>query len=144
MIFESEKRIYDKSAGKYLSAEWVLDTDEQTVIHTDENGNVNKRKFIKDCTRYHLNYRVDNNPDSLQKLVNEGMIISYLEELEIKVTDAVNKQAEIWMNESEGYQIALNKGDLYEVNKIGNMFMEKAKEVVYKSVIYKKIVSPQK
>lgn len=136
MIFESEKRIYDKSAGKYLSAEWVLDTDKQTVIHTDESGNVNKRKFIKDCTRYHLNYRVDNNPDSLQKLVNEGKIISYLEELEIKVTDAVNEQVEIWMSESKEYQIAVEKSDLYEQEAIGNLVRMQAQHEIYHIMVY--------
>lgn len=136
MIFESEKRIYDKSVGKYLSAEWVLDTDKQTVIHTYESGNVNKRKFIKDCTRYHLNYRVDNNPGSLQKLVNEGKIISYLEELEIKVTDAVNEQVEIWKNESEEFRIAHEIGNIYDEGRLGNMFQAMARDIIYKAMIY--------
>ena len=78
MIFESSKRIYDKSSGKYLSAEWVLDTEKQLVIHTDTDMNVTKRSFFQDCIKYHLSYRAENNPDSLQKLVNEGNILEYL------------------------------------------------------------------
>lgn len=136
MIFESEKRIYDKTANKYLSAEWVLDTDTQTVIHTDKNGNVKKRTFLKDCTRYHLNYRAENSPETLQKLVNEGMILRYLEELEVKVTDAVNQQAELWMKESKEYQIANETGDLYEVGRLGNMFQASARRAVFDAMIY--------
>jgi len=72
----------------------------------------------------------------LRNLVNEGKIIEYLEELEIKVTDAVNNQVEIWENESKEYQIANESGNLYEVQRIANLFTAMARKSIFDVMIY--------
>lgn len=136
MIFESEKRIYDRSNSKHSYSEWILDTDKRMIVHTDENLKVTEHWFYKDFIGYHLDYRTEKCPGVLRDLVNDGKILEYLEELEIKVTDAINEQAEIWINESKEYQIALNKGNLYDVNRIGNIFIADAKDIVYKAMVY--------
>lgn len=136
MIFESEKRIFDKTADKYLSAEWVLDTDKQMVTHTDESLNVTTRSFFEDCVAYHLKYRAEENPKSLQKLVNDGEILEYLDDFRIKVTDAVNRQTEIWLNENKEYQIAVETSDLYAQEAIGNMIRMSAQHEIYNVMVY--------
>ena len=136
MIFESEKRIFDKTADRYSSAEWTLDTDTQTVTHTDESLNVATRSFFEDCVAYHLKYRADENPESLQKLVNEGKILEYLDDFRIKVTNAVNRQTEIWLEENREYQIAVETSDLYTQEAIGNMIRMSAQHEIYNVMVY--------
>lgn len=135
MIFKSEKQVYSKMADK-LVAEWTLDTDTQTVTHTNENGVATKRCFWRDCIRYHLNYHVENAPESLQKLVNEGKIQAYLEDLEIRAVDAVNEQAQKLMDNDKDYQLAVSVGNLNAVGSIGNVLQARAEEMVYQTIIY--------
>lgn len=136
MIFESEKRIFDETADRCLSAEWVLDTDKQMVTHTDESLNVTTRSFFEDCVAYHLKYRAEENPESLQRLVNEGKILEYLDDFRIKVTDAVNRQTEIWLRENKEYQIAVETSDLYAQEAIGNMTRMSAQHEIYNVMVY--------
>ena len=111
MIFKSEKQVYSKMADK-LVAEWTLDTGT------------------------HLNYRVENAPESLQKLVNEGKIQAYLEDLEIRVVDAVNEQAQKLMDNDKDYQAAVYVGNLNAAGSIGNVLQAKAEEMVYQTIVY--------
>lgn len=136
MIFESEKRIFDETADRFLSAEWILDTDKQVVTHTDESLNVTTRSFFEDCVAYHLKYRAEENPESLQKLVNEGKILEYLDDFRIKVADAVNRQTEIWLRENREYQIAVEASDLYAQETIGNMIRMSAQHEIYNVMVY--------
>lgn len=136
MIFESEKRIFDKTADRYLTAEWTLDTDMQTVTYTDESLNVTTRSFFEDCVAYHLKYRAEENPENLQELVNEGKILEYLDDFRIKVTDAVNRQTEIWLRENKEYQIAVETSNLYAQEAIGNMIRMSAQHEIYNVMVY--------
>ena len=135
MIFKSEKQVYSKMTDKLIS-EWTLDTGTQTVIHTNENGVVTKHCFWRECIRYHLNYRTENAPESLQKLVNEGKIQAYLEDLEIRVVDAVNEQAQKLMDNDKDYQAAVSVGNLNAAGSIGNVLQARAEEMVYQTIVY--------
>lgn len=119
MIFKSEK--------------WELDTD-KTTVRNIEDGNT--YDFYTDHICYHLHYSEENYPERLQKLVDEGKILEYLEELDIKVTDAINDQMDVFMENSKEYQIALESGNLLEGGRIGNMLREQAKESIYASMVY--------
>lgn len=130
MIFESKKR-----ANNNL-AEWVLDTDRQTVVHTDGDGNVTTRSFYEDCVAYHLKYRAEENPDSLQKLVDKGEILNYLDDFREKVTDAVNRQTDLFLSENKEYQIAVEKSDLYAIEAIGNMARMSAQHELFDTMVY--------
>lgn len=119
MIFNSEK--------------WELDTDKIAVRNIEE-GKI--YDFYTDHIRYHLHYSEEYAPERLQKLVDDGNILEYLKELELKVTDEVNEQTDIFMTDSKEYQIALESGNLIEVGKIGNMLREQAKKSVYSTMVY--------
>ena len=45
-------------------------------------------------------------------------------------------QAEKLMNEDIEYRAAVESGNLVEVGRIGNIFTEKAKEIVYPAMVY--------
>lgn len=119
MIFKSEK--------------WQFDTDSITVT---DLKNSNTRTFHADHIRYHINYTCEHYPERLQKLVENGDILTYLEEFDIKVTDAICDQTDLLMENNKEYQIAVETGNLVEVGSIGNMLRENAKEIVYEDMVY--------
>ena len=117
----------------FKSKKWELDTEKITVKNVPDSTIY---EFYTDHIRYHLHHSEEYFPERLQQLVDNGEILAYLEELEIKVTDAINEQTEIYMNDSKEYQIALESGNLVEVGQIGNMLREQAKESLYDSMIF--------
>ncbi len=130
MIFQSKQTMND-------SPLWAVDTDTQTVTHINpKSGETERYVFHTDQIRYHLHHVEENFPERLQKLVNEGEIYKYLDELDIKVTDAVNRQTELLMQSSRAYQIANEIGDLYTVGAIGNMLRMQARDSVFKAMVH--------
>lgn len=112
---------------------WKLDTENLTV----ENLKTGEIKDIYgEHLKYHIHYSAENNPDRLQKLIDEGEIIEYLDELDIKIREAVMEQAEKLMNEDMEYRAAVESGNLVKVGRIGNMYTEKAREIVYPAMVY--------
>ena len=104
--------------------------------YTPKNDAVTKHCFWRDCIRYHLNYHAENAPESLQETVNGGKIQAYLENLEIRVVDAVNEQAQKLMDNDKDYQLAVAVGNLNAVGSIGNVLQARAEEMVYQTIIY--------
>ncbi len=112
---------------------WKLDTENLTIENL-KNGEITN--IYGDHLKYHIHFSAEKNPDRLQKLVDEGKIIEYLEEIDIKIRDAVMDQAEKLMNEDMEYRAAVESGNLVEVGRIGNMYTEKAREIVYSAMVY--------
>lgn len=130
MIFQSKQTV----DGTPL---WAVDTDTQTVTHINpKSGETERYVFHTDQIRYHLHHVEENFPERLQKLVDEGEIYKYLDELDVKVTDAVNRQTELLMQSSRAYQIANEIGDLYKVGAIGNILQMQARNSVFKAMVY--------
>lgn len=114
-----------------------IDTDTQTVTHINpKSGERSRYVFHTDQIRYHLHHVEELFPEHLQKLVDEGKIYKYLDELDIKVTDAVNRQTELLMQSSREYQITNEIGDLYKVGSIGNMPQIQVRDSVFKAMVY--------
>ena len=135
MIFRSESMVYQND--RYTVPVWVLDTDTQTVTYTNPKTFEEQHwQFHTDHIRYHLYYCEEYRPERLQSLVNSGEIYKYLDELDTRVTDALMEQAEILMNADSDYKTALETGNLYEVERIGNMCREQAKEPIFNAMIY--------
>ena len=74
--------------------------------------------------------------DSLQEIVDKGEIYKHLDELDTKVTDAVNRQTDLLMQSSRDYQVAVESGNLNAVGSIGNLLRMQAQRVVYDTMIY--------
>ena len=129
MIFQSKQTVNGKPV-------WAVDTETLTVIHITKTGETEQHSFWHDCVKYHLHYCEENYPERLQKLVDSGEIYRYLNELDIKVTDAVGEQAELLMQNNREYQTANEIGDLYKVGAIGNACRQDAREMVFATMVY--------
>ena len=85
MIFKSEQTVNGKPV-------WAVDTDTQTVWHINpRTGETERYTFHTDQIKYYLHHIEEKRPEFLQEIVDKGEIYKHLDELDIKVTDAVNR-----------------------------------------------------
>lgn len=137
MIFRSDKMAYDKTAMKYVAPVWELDTEKQTVKHTDETTlEVSEEYFHQLVVGYHLKYVAERCPEKLQKLVNTGEIVGYLDKLIDDVIDAVDSQVEKWKPTDKDYQATVQSGDIIEQAAILNRMDMQAREIIYSELVY--------
>ena len=130
MIFQSKQKVNDAPV-------WEVDTDTQTVRHrSPKTGKTERYVFHTDQIRYYLHHIEDKRPDLLQEIVDKGEIYKQLDDLDTKVTDAVNRQTELLMQSSRDYQVAVESGNLNAVGSIGNLLRMQAQRVVYDTMIY--------
>lgn len=130
MIFKSKQEV----SGSPL---WAVDTDTQTVTHINpKTGKTERYVFHTDHIRYYLHHIEEKRPDLLQEIVDKGEIYKHLDELDTKVTDAVNRQTDLLMQSSRDYQVAVESGNLNAVGSIGNLLRMQAQRVVYDTMIY--------
>lgn len=130
MIFQSKQTVNSAPL-------WAVDTDTQTVTHINpKSGETEHYVFHTDHIKYYLHHIEEMRPELLQEIVDKGEIYKHLDELDIKITDAVNRQTELLMQVNREYQIANEIGDLYTVGAIGNMLRMQAQKAVYDTMIY--------
>ena len=130
MIFHSKQKVN----GSPL---WAVDTDTQTVTHINpKTGKTERYVFHTDHIRYYLHHIEDMRPDLLQAIVDKGEIYKHLDELDTKVTDAVNRQTELLMQSSREFQVAKEIGAVNLVGSIGNMLRMQAQRAVNEAMIY--------
>ena len=135
MIFKSNELIV--GVDQEPIPVWSVDTDTQTVTHIHPKTlETEEHRFFRDYIRYHLHYVEENNPERLQRLVDNGKIYQYLSELDNKVFEALDSQEELLKANSPEYQLALDKGDLNAVGAIGNALQQQARESVFEAMIY--------
>ena len=135
MIIKSKKMIYD--GKQYTEPEWILDTAERTVTHVDPSTlETTVTDFHTDYVKDHLHYVTAKHPERLEKLVDEGRIIDYLDELETRAIEAVDRQVEIWKKSDKEYLSAILSGDEMKQVRLTNCFKNMAKEIIYDSIIY--------
>lgn len=83
-----------------------------TVTHFDPDTLTAEHKtHCTDFIRYHVHYSENHCPNRLQRLINDGSIISYLDDLETSVNNALNRQVQIWKELDKEYQTAVLLGD---------------------------------
>ena len=130
MIFHSKQKVNGTPV-------WEVDTDTQTVRHRNpKTGETERYVFHTDQIRYYLHHIEEKRPDLLQEIVDKGEIYKHLDELDTKVTDAVNRQAELLMQSSREFQIANEIGAVNLVGSIGNMLRMQARRAVFDTMIY--------
>ena len=130
MIFQSKQKVNGAPV-------WEVDTDTQTVRHCNpRTGERSRYMFHTDHIRYYLHHIEEKRPDLLQEIVDKGEIYKHLDDLDTKVTDAVNRQTELLMQSSRDYQVAVESGNLNAVGSIGNLLRMQAQRVVYDTMIY--------
>lgn len=130
MIFQSKQTV----DGAPM---WEVDTDTQTVHHRNPKTSETERYvFHTDQIRYYLHHIEEMRPELLQEIVDKGEIYKHLDELDTKVTDAVNRQTELLMQSSRDYQVAVEMGNLNDVGSIGNLLRMQSQRAVFDAMIY--------
>ena len=75
-------------------------------------------------------------PDRLCRLVNEGKIIQYLDDMELKVSEAITRQVELWKQNDSCYKKAILAGDSEKMLGLENCFISMAREAVFECMVY--------
>lgn len=134
--YKSEQTVYNPLKKKYVPL-WRLDTNTVTVTHFNSDTlTMESKTFSTDFIRYHLHFSDSKNPDRLRRLVNEGGIIQYLDDLELKVSEAISRQVELWKQTDSCYQKAVLIGDADKMLGLENCFIGMAREIVFECMIY--------
>ena len=134
--YKSEQTAYSSLKKKYVPL-WRLDTNTVTVTHFNPDTQTEKSKtYNTDFIRYHLHVSDSHCPDRLRRLVNQGKIVEYLDDMEHKVGDAISRQVELWKKTDNYYQTAVLAGDENEANGIENCFINMAREIVFENMVY--------
>ncbi|MDD7515718.1 hypothetical protein [Ruminococcus flavefaciens] len=134
--YTSEQTVYNPLKKKYVPL-WILDTNTMTITHFNADTQTEESKnYHTDFIRYHLHFSDSHCPDRLRRLVNDGRIVQYLDDMERKVSDAISRQVELWKKTDNYYQTAVLAGDENEVNGIENCFINMAREIVFENMVY--------
>ncbi|MDO4156022.1 MAG: hypothetical protein Q4D37_04465 [Oscillospiraceae bacterium] len=134
--YKSEQTVYNPLKKKYVPL-WILDTNTMSVTHfnTDTLA-VESKTYNTDFIRYHLHYSDSKYPDRLRRLVNDGKVIQYLDDLELKVSEAISRQVELWKQTDSCYQKAVLSGDTEKMLGLENCFVHMAREAVFECMVY--------
>ena len=134
--YKSEQTAYSPLKKKSIPL-WRLDTNTVTVTYfnTDTRSEESKT-YATDFIRYHLHFSDSHCPDRLRRLVNEGRIVQYLDDMERKVSDAIFRQVELWKQTDSCYLKAVLSGDAEKMLGLENCFVYMAREAVFECMVY--------
>ena len=134
--YKSEQTAYDPQKKKYVPL-WSLDTNTVTVTHFNSDTlAVESKTYSSDFIRYHLHFSDSHCPYRLRRLVNEGKVEQYLDDLELKVSEAISRQVELWKQTDSCYQKAALGGDAEKMLGLENCFISMARESVFECMVY--------
>ena len=134
--YKSEQIAYSPLKKKYVPL-WRLDTTTLIVTHFNADTQTEESKtYNTDFIRYHLHLSDNHCPDRLRRLVNEGRIVQYLDDLERKVSEAISCQVELWKHTDSCYQKAVFDGDAEKILGLENCFVYMARETVFECMVY--------
>ena len=134
--YTSEQTAYSQLKKKSVPL-WRLDTNTVTVIHFNADTQTEECKtYNTDFIRYHLHFSDSHCPDRLRRLVNEGRIVQYLDDIERKVSEAISCQVELWKLTDSCYQKAVLSGDAEKMHGLENCFVYMAREAVFGCMVY--------
>lgn len=134
--YKSEQVAYNPLKMKYVPL-WRLDTNTVTVTHFNTDTLTTESKtYHTDYVRYHLSFSASHYPDRFRRLVNEGKIEQYLDELEQRVGDAIDRQVELWKQSDKEYQIAVLAGDMQKAARLKNCLVYMAREAIFECMVY--------
>ena len=134
--YKSEQTAYSFMKKKPIPL-WSLDTNTVTVTHFNADTQTEESKtYHTDFIRYHLHYSDSKCPDRLRRLVNEGKIIQCLDDMELKVGEAISRQVELWKQSDCCYQKAVLADDADKMLGLENCFISMARETVFECMVY--------
>ena len=134
--YKSEQTAYDPLKKKYVPL-WSLDTNTVTVTRFNNDMlTVVSKTYSTDFIRYHLHFSDSHCPDRLCRLVNDGRIVQYLDDMERKISEAISRQVELWKQTDSCYQKAVLSGDAEKMLGLENCFISMAREAVFECMVY--------
>ena len=134
--YKSEQTAYNPLKKKYVPL-WSLDTNTMTVIRFNADTQTEESKtYHTDFIRYHLHFSDSHCPNRLYRLVKEGKIIQYLDDMELKVGKAISRQVELWKQTDSCYQKAVLAGDAEKILGLENCFISMAREIIFECMVY--------
>lgn len=134
--YKSEQTAYSFMKKKSIPL-WSLDTNTVTVTHFNADTQTEESKtYHTDFIKYHLHYSDSKCPDRLRRLVNEGKIIQCLDDMELKVGEAISRQVELWKQTDSCYQKAVLAGDSEKMLGLESCFVYMAREAVFECMVY--------
>ena len=134
--YKSEQTAYNPLKKKSVPL-WRLDTNTVTVTHFNTDTQTEESKtYHTDFIRYHLHFSDSHCPDRLRRLVNEGKIMQYLDDMERKVSEAISRQVEHWKQTDSCYKKAVLSGDSEKMLGLENCFVNMARETVFECMVY--------
>lgn len=134
--YKSIQTAYNSQKKKNIPI-WRLDTNTLTVTHFNVNALTEENKnYHTDYIRYHLHYSNSKYPDRIRRLINEGKIIEYLDDLERKVGEVIARQVERWKQTDSCYQRAVLSGDAEKMLDLENCFIGMAREIIFECMVY--------
>ena len=134
--YKSKQTTYSPLKKKSVPL-WRLDTNTMTVTHFNTDTQTEESKtYHADFIRYHLHFSDSHCPNRLRRLVKEGSIIQYLDDLELKVNEAISRQVELWKQTDSCYQKAVLSGDAEKMLGLENCFISMAREAVFECMVY--------
>lgn len=134
--YKSEQVVYNPMKKKYVPL-WRLDTTTATVTYFDVvTCTTESKTYHTDYVRYHLSFSASHYPDRFRRIINEGKIEQYLDNLEQRVGDAIDRQVELWKQFDNEYQTAVLAGDVQKAAGLENCLVYMAREAVFECMVY--------
>lgn len=134
--YKSKQTAYSPQKKKNVPI-WKLDTNTMIVTHFNADTLTEEHKtYNTDYIRYHLHYSDSKYPDRLRRLVNEGKIVKYLDDLELRVSEAISRQVDRWKQTDSCYQAAVLSGDTEKMLGLENCFIGMAREIIFDCMVY--------
>ena len=134
--YKSELTVYSPQKKKNVPI-WRLDINTATVTHFNADTFTTESKiYHTDYVKYHLSFSASHYPDRLRRLVNEGKIAQYLDDLKQRVGDAIDRQVELWKQFDKEYQTAVLTGDVQKAAGLENCLVYMAKDAVFECMVY--------
>ena len=116
---------------------WRLDINTVNVTHFDVDTQTEGSKtYHTNFIRYHLHFSDSHCPDRLRRLVNEDRIEQYLDDMKLKVGEAISCQMELWKQTDSCYQKATLSGDTEKMLGLENCFVHMARKSVFECMVY--------
>ena len=113
--YKSKQTAYDPKRKKCIPL-WRLNVKTITITHFNPDTLTEEvRTYSTDYIGYHINYCDSKYPDYIRRLVNDGKIIQYLDDIELKVDAAIKRQVERWKQTDNEYKEAVRNGDAQKI-----------------------------
>lgn len=135
-IIKSKNKAFNKSRKNDVPI-CKLDTENLTVTIFNADTQIEEHHtFHSDYIKYHVHYVAAKYKERLQRYVDNGTILEYLSDLEVKAIEIENRQVDRWKKSDKEYLSAIESGD--ERKQIGllNNMHYRAREIVLDCIIY--------